>query len=175
MSGPAGEEKGERTMQVAGSKLKFEKTLWVQFEGVDSSEEGGLLVVQGRSNDSYVKVFNQFGRLLKLFTFSNGRWVDSETNAEPVNLDLSQAGRLPMHPAASAAPAAGKRAKAVAKKRPAAARAARAKSMAKHPAKKSAKPVSKSKGKSMVMKKKATKSKAKTAKKKAPAKKKKKK
>lgn len=150
-------------MQVAGSKLKFEKDLWVQFEGVDSSEEGGLLVVQGRSNDSYVKVFNQFGRLLKLFTFSDGRWVDSETNAEPTNLDLSQAGRLPMHPMASAASTPGTRAKTATKKRPAAAKAARAKPKAKRPAKKSAKPVSKSKGKSMVMKKKkkATKSKGK--------------
>ena len=161
-------------MQVAGSKLKFEKTLWVQFEGVDTSEEGGLLVVQGRSDDSYVKVFNQFGRLLKLFTFSNGRWVDSETNAEPTNLDLSQAGRLPMHPAASAAPTPGTRAKAAPKKRPAAAaKAARVKTKAKRPAKKSAKPVSKAKGKSMVMKKKAKKAtKAKSPKKKVAKKKK---
>jgi len=159
-------------MQVEGSKLKFEKTLWVQFEGVDTSEEGGQLVVQGRSDDSYVKVFNQFGRLLKLFTFSNGRWVDSETNAEPTNLDLSQAGRLPMPPAASAAPTRGTRARAASKKRPAAAaKAARARAKAKRPAKKSAKPASKSKGKSMVMKKakktkKATKAKS-TVKKKA--------
>jgi hypothetical protein len=153
-------------MQVEGSKLKFEKTLWVQFEGVDTSEEGGLLVVQGRSDDSYVKVFDQFGRLLKLFTFSNGRWVDSETNAEPTNLDLSQAGRLPMHPAASATSSPRTRAKAASERRPAAAaKAARAKTKAKRPAKKSAKSASKAKGKSMVMKKakkskKATKSKA---------------
>jgi hypothetical protein len=159
-------------MQVEGSKLKFEKTLWVQFEGVDTSEEGDLLVVQGRSDDSYVKVFNQFGRLLKLFTFSNGRWVDSETNAEPANLDMSQAGRLPMRPAAVAAPKPGTRAKAARSKRPAAKKAVR-KTKAKAKAKKSAKPASKAKGKSMVMKKKAKKPAKKAApKKKAAAKKK---
>jgi DNA topoisomerase I len=163
--------KGERPMQVEGSKLKFEKTLWVQFEGVDSSEEGDLLVVQGRSEDSYVKVFNQFGRLLKLFTFSTGRWVDSETNAEPANVDMSQAGRLPMRPAAAASPMPGKRVKAAKQKRPATAKAAR-KTTAKSKAKKSTKSVSKAKGKSMVMKKKAKKTTAKKATKK-PAKKKK--
>jgi hypothetical protein len=161
-------------MQVEGSKLKFEKTLWVQFEGVDTSEEGDLLVVQGRSDDSYVKVFNQFGRLLKLFTFSSGRWVDSETNAEPTNLDLSQAGRLPMRPAAAAAPAPGIRPKAARSKRPAAAKAAR-KTKARVTAKKSAKPASKAKGKSMVMKKKAKKTVRKVAKKTATKKKAKKK
>jgi len=158
-------------MQVEGSKLKFEKTLWVQFEGVDTSEEGDLLVVQGRSDDSYVKVFNQFGRLLKLFTFSNGRWVDSETNAEPANLDLSQAGRLPMRPAAVAAPTPGTRAKA-ARSRPPAKKAVR-KTKAKAKAKKSAKPASKAKGKSMVMKKKAKKPAKKAAPKKKTAAKKK--
>ena len=160
-------------MQVEGSKLKFEKTLWVQFEGVDTSEEGDLLVVQGRSDDSYVKVFNQFGRLLKLFTFSNGRWVDSETNAEPTNLDLSQAGRLPMRSAPEAVPAPGTRAQAARSKRPAAAKAAR-KTKARVTAKKSAKPASKAKGKSMVMKKKAKKTVRKVAKKTAKKKAKKK-
>jgi len=160
-------------MQVEGSKLKFEKTLWVQFEGVDTSEEGDLLVVQGRSDDSYVKVFNQFGRLLKLFTFSNGRWVDSETNAEPTNLDLSQAGRLPMRPAPGAVPVPGTPAKAARSKRPAAAKAAR-KTKARVTAKKSAKPASKAKGKSMVMKKKAKKTVRKVAKKTAKKKAKKK-
>ena len=158
-------------MQVEGSKLKFEKTLWVQFEGVDTSEEGDLLVVQGRTDDSYVKVFNQFGRLLKLFTFSNGRWVDSETNAEPANLDLSQAGRLPMRPAAVATPTPGKRAKAARTKRPAAAKAAR-KTKAGATAEKSAKSASKAKGKSMVMKKKAKKPAKKSTAKKSTAKKK---
>jgi hypothetical protein len=159
-------------MQVEGSKLKFEKTLWVQFEGVDTSEEGDLLVVQGRSDDSYVKVFNQFGRLLKLFTFSTGRWVDSETNAEPANLDLSQAGRLPMRPAAAAAPTPGTRGTAARSKRPVAKKAVR-KTKAKAKAKKSAKSASKAKGKSMVMKKKAKKPAVKKAAKKKPAAKKK--
>ena len=59
-------------MQVDGSKLKFDKTLWVQYEGVDSAEEGDQLAVTARSDDAYVKVFNQFGRLLKLYTFANG-------------------------------------------------------------------------------------------------------
>jgi hypothetical protein len=87
-------------MQVEGNKLKLDKTLWVQFEGVDSAEEGDLMVYTGRSEDSYVKVFNQFGRLLKLYTFGGGKWIDTETNAEPASLDESQAGRLTGQPGA---------------------------------------------------------------------------
>ncbi len=90
-------------MQVEGNKLKLDKTLWVQFEGVDSAEEGDLMVYTGRSEDSYVKVFNQFGRLLKLYTFGGGKWIDTETNAEPASLDESQAGRLTGQAAAATA------------------------------------------------------------------------
>jgi hypothetical protein len=168
-------------MQVDGNKLKFDKTLWVQYEGVESAEEGDQLVVTARSDDAYVKVFNQFGRLLKLYTFSNGRWIDSETGAEPASFDEKQAGRITAQPAA--APAARKPAAAVKKRKKAAAAARRsgaAMTMAKRkPGKKSVKGKSAAKSKSggmrMMAKKKATvkkKTAKKPAKRKAPARKK---
>jgi hypothetical protein len=165
-------------MQVDGNRLKFDKTLWVQYEGVDSAEEGDQLVVTARSDDAYVKVFNQFGRLLKLYTFSNSHWIDSETGTEPAGFDERQAGRLTAQPAA--APAARKPA-AKKKKAAAAARSGAAMMMAKRkgkkkPAKKKKSAAnSKSGGMRMMAKKKAT-AKKKTAKKpakrKAPARKK---
>jgi hypothetical protein len=166
-------------MQVDGSKLKFDKTLWVQYEGVDSAEEGDQLVVTARSDDAYVKVFNQFGRLLKLYTFANGHWIDSETGTEPAGFDERQAGRLTAQPAA--APAARKpAAKAKKKKAAAAARSGAAMMMAKRrakkkPAKKKSAAKSKSGGKRMMAKKKTAKKKTakKTVKRKAPARKKK--
>jgi len=163
-------------MKVDGNKLKFEKTLWVQFEGVDTSEEGTLVVVQPRSDDAYVKVFNQFGRLLKLYTFANGQWIDSETGMAPTGFDESQAGRLTTQP--TAAPAVRSKAPARAKQKAAsAARSGASKSTAKKKAKKAGtKSAAKSKsgGVRMVAKKKAVKKKTagKARKAKKPAKKK---
>ena len=144
-------------MQADGKKLKFSKTLWVQYEGVDTSEEGDQVCLEGRGEDSYVKVFNQYGRLLKLYTFSGGHWTDSETGQAPAGFDETQAGHL-----SAPAPA-----------------MATAKAPAKKPAKKpAAKPkkrsaaAAKSRSATVTAKGTAKKKPAKAVKKKAPAKKK---
>jgi hypothetical protein len=110
-------------MQVEGKTLIFGRTLWVQHGGVDVQARGAQLVVTGRDDDSYLKVFNHFGRVHKLFTFEEGSWVDADTGLPAQGLDESQAGRLPRAPsAARRAPA---RAKPAARRSGKAARPAR--------------------------------------------------
>jgi hypothetical protein len=153
-------------MQADGKKLKFSKTLWVQYEGVDTSEEGDQVCLEGRGEDSYVKVFNQYGRLLKLYTFSGGHWTDSETGQAPAGFDETQAGHLSAPAPAMAT------AKAPAKKP---AKKAPAKKPAKKPAakpKKRSAAAAKSRSATVTAKGTAKKKPAKAVKKKAPAKKK---
>ncbi|HKI98087.1 MAG TPA: hypothetical protein VKB51_06390 [bacterium] len=82
-------------MQVHDKTLTFDRSLWVQHGGVDVAEQEGRIVVTGRDEDSYLKVFNHFGRVLKLYTFEAGRWVDADTGGPAQALDESQAGHLP--------------------------------------------------------------------------------
>ena len=88
-------------MQIEGKTLSFDKSLWVQFGGVDIEERGEQIAVTGQDEESYLKVFNHFGRLLKLYTFENGNWLDADTALPAQPFDDSRAGRLP--PAAVAA------------------------------------------------------------------------
>lgn len=82
-------------MQANGNTLTFSRSLWVQYGGVDAAERGDELAVTGLDEDSFLKVFNHFGRVLKLYTFEDGRWVDTDTGLPAGDLDESQAGRLP--------------------------------------------------------------------------------
>ena len=112
-------------MDVGDTTLTFSRALWVQYGGVDATEQGARIVVTGRDEDSYLKVFNHFGRVLKLYTFEGGRWIDTDTGMRPQPLDESQAGRLP-ETAAPAAPRPAPRAGAKAGAKPAAKAGARA-------------------------------------------------
>ncbi len=82
-------------MQIEGKTLSFDKSLWVQFGGVDIEERGEQIAVTGQDEESYLKVFNHFGRLLKLYTFETGNWLDADTALPAQPFDDSRAGRLP--------------------------------------------------------------------------------
>ena len=86
------------TMKVSDKTLAFDKHLWVQFDGVDVKETGGEVKLTARDEEAYLKVFNHFGRVLKLFIFENGQWVDSDTGLAAKPFDELQAGRLPEAP-----------------------------------------------------------------------------
>lgn len=111
-------------MKVEGKTLEFDSSLWVEYGGVDVEPRGASLAVTGRDDDSYLKVLSHFGRVLKLYTFEAGHWVDADTGAEPLPLDESQAGHVSVVAAAEgggavpgprkAASGAGKRARAAA-------------------------------------------------------------
>ncbi len=91
-------------MQVEGKKLRFGNTLWVQHGGAKVSQQNDTVLVEGIDEDSYLKIFNNFGRVLKLYTFEPeaGRWIDSATGAAPAPLDETLAGHVP--PPAAKAP-----------------------------------------------------------------------
>ena len=82
-------------MKVSDKTLAFDKHLWVQFDGVDIKETGSEVKLTARDEEAYLKVFNHFGRLLKLFIFEDGKWVDSETGLAARPFDEAQAGHLP--------------------------------------------------------------------------------
>lgn len=82
-------------MQAEGDKLTFPRDLWVQYGEVDVEESDGAVTVRGRGEDSYVKVLNPFGRLHRLYTFTDGHWVDADTGGEPAPLDEEEVGHLP--------------------------------------------------------------------------------
>jgi hypothetical protein len=86
-------------MEVKGKKLQFARTLWVQFGGVKAHEGKDTVSIEGVDDESYLKVFNHFGRVHKLFTFEDGKWIDTDTGAEPTGLDESLAGHVAAEPA----------------------------------------------------------------------------
>lgn len=85
-------------MQVDGATLKIKRDLWAQYDGVDAVTKGDEIWLTGREEDAWLKVFNAFGRLLKLYTFEHGAWVDADSGGPPLPFDESQAGHLPGAP-----------------------------------------------------------------------------
>ena len=83
-------------MKIDGKRIRFAKELWVQTGGVKTVESSSERIVEGIDENSYVKVLNHFGRALKLFTFEDGRWMDSETGLESTGFDERIAGRVPV-------------------------------------------------------------------------------
>ena len=96
-------------MDTDAKLLHFPKSLWVEHRGVQVSERADTVTVAGKNEDSYLKVFNAFGRVLKLYTFEGGRWIDVDTGGAPGPLDDREAGRLPGAPEAVPPPAAPRR------------------------------------------------------------------
>ena len=92
-------------MEFEKKKIRFANTLWVQYGDVRVKNEKETVVIEGVGEASYLKVFNHFGRVLKLFTFENGQWTDEDTGAPAAPLEESLAGHVPPHkaPAAKAA------------------------------------------------------------------------
>lgn len=82
-------------MEISGKTIVFSNTLWVQHGGVRVKNEKESVLVEGVDDDSYLKVFNHFGRVLRLYTFEEGQWVDSATGAAPTAMDESLAGQVP--------------------------------------------------------------------------------
>lgn len=89
--------------------IRFPNTLWVQLGGVKVKNEDGSVAIEGVDEDSYLKVFNHFGRVLRLYTFENDQWVDSATGVAPIALDEKAAGQVAAtHHRSSTKPAAAK-------------------------------------------------------------------
>lgn len=85
-------------MKFSQTVLEFDKTLWVQYGGgVEIKEKGSTLALTGKEEEAYLKVLNHFGRVMKLYTFDDGRWVDAESGLPATPFDETLAGRLP-HP-----------------------------------------------------------------------------
>ena len=82
-------------MKASGRVLEFDSSLWVRHAGVAVERRGDTLAVTATDDEAYLKVFNHFGRLLKVYTFEDGHWVDADTGSEPLPLDESEAGHLP--------------------------------------------------------------------------------
>lgn len=99
-------------MQVDGKTLLIGKDVWAQHGGVDVAVRGNRIAYTAHGDEPYVKVLNHFGRVLKLYTFEDGRWVDADTGVTAQPFDESQAGRLPetARPAKTAAKSTAKRA-----------------------------------------------------------------
>lgn len=81
-------------LEAKGKKLSYSKTLWADHGGVRVKEGKETITVEGVDEDSFVKIFSHFGRVLKLYTFENGGWVDVETGAVPTDFDESMAGTV---------------------------------------------------------------------------------
>ena len=79
-------------MQCDGKTITFAATLWVQHGGVQVESRGDQVAVTLRDDDAFLKIYNHFGRVLKLFVAEQGAWVDTDTGQAPGAVDLSQAG-----------------------------------------------------------------------------------
>lgn len=81
-------------LKAKGKLLQFDDTLWVHFGGVEAVKKGNKIEITGLDEDSYLKVLNQFGRVLKLYSFEGGKWMDSETGQAPSGFDEGLAGKI---------------------------------------------------------------------------------
>lgn len=122
-------------MKVTGKTIQIPNTLWVQHGGVNIKNKGEEVILEAVDEDSYLKVFNHFGRVLKLYIYDGKQWVDSSTGSAPIALDESRAGRVPPAPHTSRDETAGKK-ETPAKANSRAKSAAKSKSSATAPAKK---------------------------------------
>ncbi|MBI3993947.1 MAG: hypothetical protein HY342_11790, partial [Candidatus Lambdaproteobacteria bacterium] len=74
-------------MHCDGKTITFDRTLWVQHGEVDVEPRGDQVAVTPRNDDAFLKIFNHFGRVLKLFVVEQGAWVDADTGQAPGEVD----------------------------------------------------------------------------------------
>ena len=79
-------------MEINGKTITLDASLWAQYDNVSVSTTGGKVILQGRDEESYLKIFNHFGRVLILLVFEDGQWVEAGSGRAVQHVDLSQAG-----------------------------------------------------------------------------------
>lgn len=85
-------------MKVEGDTLVLGRHVWVQHGGVAVEARADTLALSpadGAEDAPWVKVLNPFGRVLRLYTYEDGRWQDAGTGGAPQPFEESEAGRLP--------------------------------------------------------------------------------
>lgn len=79
-------------MEIDGKTITLDASLWAQYDNVAVRSAGDKIVLEGRDEESYLKIFNHFGRVLTLLVFEEGQWVEAGSGTPVHHVDLSQAG-----------------------------------------------------------------------------------
>jgi len=79
-------------MKIEEKRLTFPKSLKVKYDGKIVDESKTHITLEGVGEDSYLKIFNPFRGVARLFLFENNVWVDAETSSAVSNFDFSSLG-----------------------------------------------------------------------------------
>ena len=79
-------------MKIENKRVTFLKTITVKYAGKIVEETDTHLTLEGKDEDSYLKIFTPFRGVAKLLLFENDNWVDAENSSAVSNFDLSSLG-----------------------------------------------------------------------------------
>ena len=79
-------------MKIEDKRVTFPKSLSVKYAGKIVEETDTHLTLEGKDEDSFLKIYSPFRGVAKLLLFENDQWVDAETSSAISNFDLSSLG-----------------------------------------------------------------------------------
>ena len=79
-------------MKIEDKRVTFPKSLSVKYAGKIVEETDTHLTLEGKDEDSFLKIYSPFRGVAKLLLFENNQWVDAETSSAISNFDLSSLG-----------------------------------------------------------------------------------
>ena len=79
-------------MKIEDKRVTFPKSLSVKYAGKIVEETDTHLTLEGKDEDSFLKIYSPFRGVAKLLMFENDQWVDAETSSSVSNFDLSSLG-----------------------------------------------------------------------------------
>ena len=79
-------------MKIEDKRVTFPKSLSVKYAGKIVEETDTHLTLEGKDEESYLKIFTPFRGVAKLVLYENERWVDAETLSSISNFDFSSLG-----------------------------------------------------------------------------------
>jgi hypothetical protein len=79
-------------MKIEEKRVTFPKSLSVKYAGKIVDETETHLTLEGKDEESYLKIFTPFRGVAKLLLYENDHWVDAETLSSIANFDFSSLG-----------------------------------------------------------------------------------
>ena len=79
-------------MKIEDKRVTFPKSLSVKYAGKIVDETETHLTLEGKDEESYLKIFTPFRGVAKLLLYENDHWVDAETLSSIANFDFSSLG-----------------------------------------------------------------------------------
>ena len=79
-------------IKVKKKRIIFPTSLDVKFSGKLIKETKLEITLEGKDEESYLKIYNPFHRVAKLILYEGDTWVDSDSSMKIGDLDLAALG-----------------------------------------------------------------------------------